>query len=343
MDFNGKRISSETHHRSNYHRKYNKTFIFVPRILLGIIMMKLKYAIVGTGALGGFYGGMLANAGNDVHFLFNHDYDFVCKNGLKIDSVSGNFHLQNMNAYHNTDQMPKCDVVLVCLKTTNNEVLKKILPPLLHANTCVIMVQNGLNIEADLAASFPNLSIAGAMAFICSNKIGEGHIAHLDYGKITIGSFQGENKELLVQVCNDFIAANVPAEFSDNLKESRWQKLVWNIPYNGLCVVLNTTTEQLMNHPKTYELIRDLMLEVIGAAKACGVQLNEGLLKAMLDSTSVMEPYAPSMKLDFDFKRPLEIGAIYSAPLAAARSKGFDMPKVAMLEQQLQFIQDNYL
>ena len=87
MDFNGKRISSETHHRSNYHRKYNKTFIFVPRILLGIIMMKLKYAIVGTGALGGFYGGMLANAGNDVHFLFNHDYDFVCKNGLKIDSV----------------------------------------------------------------------------------------------------------------------------------------------------------------------------------------------------------------------------------------------------------------
>jgi len=304
--------------------------------------MKLKYAIVGTGALGGFYGGMLAHAGNDVHFLFHSDYDFVCKNGLKIDSVSGNFHLQNINAYHHTGQMPKCDVVLVCLKTTNNKVLKKLLPPLLHANTCVIMVQNGLNIEADLAVAFPNLSIAGAMAFICSNKTGEGHIAHLDYGKITIGSFQQENKELLGQVCDDFIAANVQAEFSENLKESRWQKLVWNIPYNGLCVVLNTTTEQLMKHPKTYELIRDLMFEVIGAANACGVQIAEGFVQAMLDSTSVMKPYAPSMKLDFDFKRPLEIGAIYSAPIAEARSKGFDMPKVAMLEQQLQFIQDSY-
>jgi len=304
--------------------------------------MRIKYAVVGTGALGGFYGGMLAHAGYDVHFLFHSDYDFVCKNGLKIDSVSGNFHLHNINAYHNTDQMPKCDVVLVCLKTTNNEVLKKILPPLLHSKTCVIMVQNGLNIEADLAASFPSLSIAGAMAFICSNKIGDGHIAHLDYGKITIGSFQGENKELLSQVCNDFIASNVPAEFSDNLKESRWQKLVWNIPYNGLCVVLNTTTEKLMIYPETYELVRDLMLEVIGGAKACGVQIDEGLVQVMLDSTGTMEPYAPSMKLDFDYKRPLEIGAIYSAPLAEASSKGFDMPKVKMLEQQLQFIQDSY-
>ena len=305
-------------------------------------MTRLKYAVVGTGALGGFYGGMLAHAGNDVHFLFHSDYDFVCKNGLKINSVSGNFHLHNINAYHNTDQMPKCDVVLVCLKTTNNEVLKKILPPLLHSKTCVIMVQNGLNIEADLAASFPSLSIAGAMAFICSNKIGDGHIAHLDYGKITIGSFQGENKELLSQVCNDFIASNVPAEFSDNLKESRWQKLVWNIPYNGLCVVLNTTTEKLMIYPETYELVRDLMLEVIGGAKACGVQIDEGLVQVMLDSTGTMEPYAPSMKLDFDYKRPLEIGAIYSAPLAEASSNGFDMPKVKMLEQQLQFIQDSY-
>ena len=306
-------------------------------------MIKLKYAVVGTGALGGFYGGMLAHAGNDVHFLFHHDYDFVRKNGLRVDSVSGDFHLQNINAYNRTDQMPKCDVVFVCLKTTSNEILKEILPPLLHAKTCVILVQNGLKTEENLAASFPDLSIAGAMAFICSNKVGEGHIAHLDYGKITIGSFQWENRELLEQVCNDFIAARVPAEFSGNLKESRWRKLVWNIPYNGLCVVLNTTTEQLMSHSKTFELVRDLMAEVIDAAGACGVQIDAGFVGEMLDSTRMMKPYAPSMKLDFDFKRPLEIGAIYSAPLAEARSKGFDMPKVAMLEQQLRFIQDSYL
>jgi 2-dehydropantoate 2-reductase len=156
-------------------------------------MKKLKYAVIGTGALGGLYGGMLAKAGNEVHFLFHSDYDYVRTNGLKIDTVLGDFHLDTINAYRSTAEMPACDVVLVCLKTTNNGLLKEILPPLLHKDTCVVLVQNGLGIEAALAADFPDLSIAGGLAFICSNKIGDGHIAHLDYGKITIGSYQGEN------------------------------------------------------------------------------------------------------------------------------------------------------
>ena len=306
-------------------------------------MTKLKYAVIGTGALGGFYGGILANAGNDVHFLFHSDYDFVRKNGLKVDSIQGDFHLKNCNAYNSTEQMPVCDVVLVCLKTTNNSVLKKILKPLLHENTCVILIQNGLGIEAALAADFPGLSIAGGLAFICSSKIGDGHIAHLDYGRITIGSYQGDNKEIIEQVCSDFNHAGVQADFSDNLEESRWKKLVWNIPYNGMCVVLNTTTERLMHFSKTNDLMRDLMFEVIGAAKACGVNIGDGFVQAMLDYTLKMKPYAPSMKLDYDFGRPLEIEAIYSTPLAVARKHGFDMPKVAMLEQQLCFIQDGYL
>jgi len=306
-------------------------------------MNNLKYAVIGTGALGGFYGGMLAHAGSDVHFLFHSDYDFVCKNGLKIDSVLGDFHLDKVNAYKSSDQMPQCDVVLVCLKTTNNEMLNQILPPLLHEKTMVVLIQNGLGIEAELADHFPNLSIAGGLGFICSNKMGPGHIAHLDFGQITIGSFQGENETLIKKVLSDFEKANVPAVFAENLNLARWKKLVWNIPYNGMCVVLNTTTESLMENQKTYDLMHDIMLEVMGAAQACGEELGEGFAKAMLDSTSRMKPYAPSMKLDFDFKRALEIKAIYSSPLAEARKAGFDMPKVAMLEQQLHFIQDGYL
>lgn len=305
--------------------------------------MKLKYGIIGTGALGGFYGGMLANAGNDVHFLFHRDYDFVCKNGLKVDSVLGDFCLKNVNAYNDTKEMPKCDVVLVCLKTTNNNKLKELLPPLLHSKTIVILVQNGLNIERDLSVSFPNLSIAGALAFICSNKKSPGHVVHLDYGKITIGEFQNVDQNILNQICSDFNNARIPAEISSNLKESRWKKLVWNIPYNGLCVVLNTTTEKLMGNHRTYILVRDLMFEVIGAAEACGVHIDKGFVQQMLDSTKLMKPYAPSMKLDFDFKRPLEIHAIYSAPLEEAKKNGFDMAKVNMLEKELFFIQNNYL
>jgi len=305
-------------------------------------MTQLRYAVIGTGALGGFYGGMLAKAGKDVHFLFNRDFETVQKNGLIIDSVLGNYQIQHGNFYHDTAKMPVCDVVLVCLKTTANHLLKKMLPPLLHKDTCVILIQNGLGMEQTLAEDFPSIAIAGGLAFICSSKFAPGHITHMDYGKLTLGSYSGENKTLLKQVCDDLISAGVEAELSEDLALSRWKKLVWNVPYNGLCVAMNSSTEQLMHHPQTFSLIRDMMLEVILAAQACGNNISERFAQVMLDSTNVMKPYAPSMKLDFDNHRPLEIKAIYSNPLAAAKQVGIDMPKVHRLEQQLCFCMDSY-
>jgi 2-dehydropantoate 2-reductase len=305
--------------------------------------MRIKYAVVGTGALGGFYGGMLAKAGKDVHFLFRNDYNHVLKNGLKVDSVSGDYHLPIINAYNDTSKMPKCDVVLVCMKTTSNAKLKELLPPLLHKNSCVILVQNGLGMEELLQKDFPELNIGGALGFICASKINPGHIAHMDYGKLTIGSYKGIELSLLKQISEDLNESGVETVLTDDLILSRWKKLVWNVPYNGLSVALNTTTDKLMSNPSTYELIYAIMLEVISAANACGYNIKEGFAQAMLESTKIMKPYAPSMKLDFDNKRPLEIQSIYTNPLKIALENGFLMSKVEMLEKQLKFIQSNLL
>jgi len=301
--------------------------------------MRLRYAVIGSGALGGFYGGKLAYAGKDVRFLFHSDYRFVVDNGLKVDSVTGNFHLTDVQAYQSTADMPKADVVLVCLKTTNNYLLKTLLPPILHPNSVIVLIQNGLGVEEDVASDFPQQPIAGGLAFICSNKIGEGHIAHLDYGKLNIGVFQGESHATLEQVKSDFTEAGVPTTISSDLMTARWQKLVWNIPYNGMTVVLNTTTDRLMQEASTRQLSYDLMLEVIAGARACGVEVKESFADKMMELTDSMTPYAPSMKLDFDYKRPMEIEYIYSRPVKTAISAGYDMKKVAMLEAQLRFIQ----
>jgi 2-dehydropantoate 2-reductase len=303
--------------------------------------MSLKYAVIGSGALGGFYGGMLTHAGKDVHFLFHSDYQFVVDNGLKVDSVTGDFHLANVQAYRSTTDMPKADVVLVCLKTTNNYLLKTLLPPILHSGSIIVLIQNGLGVEEDVAADFPQQPIAGGLAFICSNKIGDGHIAHLDYGKLNIGVFQGEIHATLEQMKADFTEAGVPTEVSPDLMTARWQKLVWNIPYNGMTVVLNTTTDRLMREPSTRQLSYQLMLEVIAGAKACGIEVKESFADKMMELTDSMTPYAPSMKLDFDYKRPMEIEYIYSRPVQTALAAGYDMKKVAMLEAQLRFIQSD--
>lgn len=301
--------------------------------------MALRYGVIGTGALGGFYGGMLAKAGQEVHFLFRSDYEYVRQNGLQVDSVRGDFHLNNVNAYQSSQQMPVCDVILVCLKTTGNHILPELIKPILHTKSVVILLQNGFGLEEDLSAELPNIQIAGGLAFICSNKIGPGHIGHLDYGKLIIGSHNVTDQKILIQVVNDFQMAEVPTEFSDDLLLSRWQKLVWNIPFNGMTVVLNTTTDRLMANESTRELAMEMMLEVIHGANKCGVSLKESLAQQMIDMTMKMKPYAPSTKLDYDYHRPMEIEYIYSKPIQTAMDAGFVMHKVSMLEKQLRFIQ----
>lgn len=303
--------------------------------------MNLKYAVIGTGAIGGYYGGRLALSGKDVHFLFNTEYDYVTQNGLTVDSVAGDFCINPIKAYKSTADMPKCDVVLVALKSTRNNILPDILPSILHRDTVIILVQNGLGLEAQLASALPEQPIAGGTAFICSSRVGAGHILHADYGALTAGFHQNALPEIMAQVKSDFENAKVPFTITQDLNETRWRKLVWNIPYNGLTVVLNTSTDKLMNHTKTRTLVTDLMNEVVEASAVCGANIERNFIDKMLKMTDEMTPYSPSMKLDFDNRRQMEIEAIYSNPVRIAKESGYYMRKTEMLEQSLWFINEH--
>lgn len=308
--------------------------------------MSLKYAVIGTGAIGGYYGGKLAKSGLDVHFLFRSDYEFITKNGLKIDSIAGNFELPSPNAYNNTDEMPACDVVLVCLKTTQNHYLKELLPPLLHKNTIAIMIQNGLGVEADLQKEFTDLHIVGGLAFICATKTSLGHISHLDYGKLILGSYScPDNSGVLRQVCEDFNRSGIESEIQ-NLQTARWKKLVWNIPFNGMTVIMNSTTDTLITQPEMKKLLLQVMKEVIEAANISdlkGDKIPDKYADETMIMTEHMTPYSPSMKVDFDTKREMEIHYLYSKPIEYASQCGYDMTRVSVMEKQLQFIQSLYI
>ena len=130
----------------------------------------MTYAIIGIGAIGGYYGAKLARAGRDVPFLLHHDYEYVRANGLRVDSCDGDFCLPQVNAYNAPQQMPKSDVVLVGLKSTNQHLLRSLMPPLLHDRTLVVLIQNGIGLEEDVQAWFPGLALAAGLAFICSAK-----------------------------------------------------------------------------------------------------------------------------------------------------------------------------
>lgn len=299
----------------------------------------LSYSVVGTGAIGGFYGGRLAHAGRTVRFLLHSDYEYVKQHGLRVDSCDGDFVLPHVEAYRNVEAMPQSDVILVALKSVNNhDLLPKLLRPLIHEGVTVVLIQNGIGLEDDLQSVFPGLHIVAGLAFICSAKVGPGHIRHQDFGSINLGNFSCPD-DRFAALLSDIRDAGLTAAEVPYL-EARWKKAVWNMPFNGMTVALNTSTDKLLNTPATRQLIYDQMMEVVGAAQALGVStLTSEFADKMMETTDRMVPYSPSMKLDFDCGRPMEIEYLYSRPIAEARKAGFEMPKLAMLEAELRFIE----
>ena len=295
------------------------------------------------GAIGGFYGAKLAHAGKEVHFLSHSDYQYVKERGLQVDSCDGSFHLPQINAYGAASDMPKCDVVLIGLKTVNNHLLPELLPPLLKEDTLVVLIQNGIGVEEDVQKIFPEVQLAAGLAFICSAKTEPGRVNHQCYGYINIGNYSCKQQEKIDEVVDDFRKAGVDANEVEYL-EARWKKAVWNMPFNGMTVALNTQTDILLQHPSTVQLIKDQMMEVIEAAQACGVKnIDESFAEKMIYNTVHMTPYSPSMKLDFDFKRPMEINYLYTRPIEKAREAGYQMRKLEMLEQELRFLESKRL
>ena len=292
------------------------------------------------GAIGGYYGGRLAQAGREVHFLSHSDYQYVLQNGLRVDSCDGDFHLPHINAYVASKDMPKTDVIIVGLKSVrNHDVLPELLRPVIHDNSIVILIQNGIGLEEDLLKVFPGLQIVAGLAFICSAKVGPGHVSHQCYGSINLGNYSC-NQEQFEVLLHDILDAGIQAAEVPYM-EARWKKAVWNMPFNGMTVALNTSTDRLLKNPATRQLIYDQMMEVIGAANALGVEsLTADFADKMMQMTDEMVPYSPSMKLDYDFHRPMELYYIYTRPIEIAREAGYKMPMLEMLEAELRFLEE---
>ena len=306
-------------------------------------MDKRTYAILGTGALGGFYGAKLQKSGLEVHYLLKSDYQQVSEQGLIIESKDGDFTLSQVNAYNNVDKMPQCDVVIVSLKTTQNQLLPDLLPPIVKDDGVVLVLQNGLGIEAEIAEIVSNVHVIGGLCFLCSNKVAPGHIHHLDYGQITLGEYKSNYQSTgitkkMQEVTADFENAGISIELLEDLLLGRWKKLVWNIPYNGLSVILDARTDELMTDIHTRQLVESLMWEVVAGAKSTGRTIPESFIQTMLDYTVKMKPYRTSMKIDFDEKRPLEIEAIFGNPLRKAAAEGVNLQQIRCLYQQLKFL-----
>jgi 2-dehydropantoate 2-reductase len=306
-----------------------------------------RIGVIGTGAIGGFYGMMLVHAGFDVHFLLRSEYRTVAERGLLIRSrVFGDLRAEKVNAYRAVEDMPQCEWLLVGTKSTGNDSLAPMLARAAAPNGKILTLQNGLAIEERLRRLLPDsLHLLGGLCLVATYRVAPGLIDHLAYGDIHLGYHSGPatdaaEKHAIAVACAEFFAkAGIKANVSDDLAGARWQKLLWNAPFNGMSVLLGKGTRELVENSDSRELIRSIIHEVFTAAALCGHPLPADSPEKIIAVTETMPDYFPSMYLDFEQRRPMELEAIYEAPLAAARRVGFEMRQVNALYQSLRFLQ----
>ena len=299
--------------------------------------MFTRIAIVGSGAIGGYYGALLARTGAEVNFLLRRDLAHVRAHGLRIrQPPHGEFHLQPARVFESTTEIGPVDLIVIGLKATANATLPGLLSPLLRPGTALLLLQNGLGGDELLARQFGAERVMGGLCFICLNRTGPGEITCSLPGYLVLGEFARPPTDRLRELAARFQVAGVKTAVAEDLAEARWRKLVWNVPFNGLAIAAGgVTTDVIMADESLRSEARALMDEIVAAAARLGYVVPEEFIREQLAHTAAMGPYRPSSLIDWQEGRAVEVEAIWGEPLRRAQAAGVAMPHLEKLHATL--------
>ncbi len=295
-----------------------------------------RIAIVGSGAVGCYYGGALARAGFDVRFLMRSDLEAVRRAGLTIHSRGEAWNIA-AQVYGSSEQIGACDLVIIALKATGNDALESILPPLLGSETTLLTLQNGLGNERFLAERWGAERVLGGLCFVCLNRTAPGVIEHFDHGTLSIGEFVGRPRARTRAIVEAFRKGGIDANAVENLCEERWRKLVWNIPFNGLSIAARgATVADVLAEEGLRTLARGLMDEVLEGASRLGHPILASFADYQLERSWSMGAYKPSSLIDWELGRPVEVEAIWGEPWRQGTAAGASMRRLETIYRLLQ-------
>jgi len=295
-----------------------------------------RIAIIGSGAVGCYYGGRLAQHGNDVHFLMRSDYEQVKQHGLTIRSPLGDFTLPQVHCHRTTAEIGECDLVIIAMKATANEALLELVPPLMQKKSMILTLQNGLGSDDFLARHFGSAHVLGGLCFVCINRLAPGVIHHIAQGQIALGEHRGEPQARTLALAAEFQRCGIECKLEPRLITARWKKLVWNIPFNGLSIAAGgKDTASILADPVLEQRVRDLMREIIDTAGRLGHAIQLSLIDDMIERTRTMSAYKPSSLIDFFAGSEVELDAIWGEPMRRAKAAGIEMPQVERLYEEL--------
>lgn len=301
-----------------------------------------RYGILGSGAVGSVYGSRLWQAGHPMNFLLRSDLEAGRRQGICVLSPWGDVTVPGTHVVGTVQELGVVDVLIVAIKSTANHQLAALLEELAEPASVILLLQNGLGGEDIVAEASPGSTVLGGVCDIACSRVAPAQVKHYAAGLIHLGAWgaMGDPSDEAQQVCQsvayDMRAAGVPIDCGESLQRMRWRKLVWNMAFSGLCVVSGRGTKGVLADTSLRARLEQIMQEVATAAAATGAPLEPDVVASFLVQTEAIPDYAPSMQLDAQAGRPMELQTIYRNPIQRAKSCGATMPETERLLVELE-------
>ena len=288
----------------------------------------MRIAVVGSGGVGGYFGGRLAAAGNDVAFVARGQHlTAIRESGLRVRSVKGDFAVM-ASAYEDPEEVGPCDVVLFCVKSYDTDAVAARLGPLIGAETAVVTLQNGVDNVPKLAAAVGEEHVIGGAAFILSFIVEPGLIGHTGGpARILFGELTGERTprvERLLEACQQ---AGIDADVPPDIRVTLWTKFAFICALAGLTASVRLPLGDIRDSAESWPMFKQIADEVVALARAEGVPLGDDVTGQQIAFAEGLAPDSySSLHHDLTSGRRMELEALHGVVVRWSRRHGLAAP-----------------
>jgi len=280
----------------------------------------MKFAVVGAGAVGCYFGGMLARAGHDVVLIGRAQHvDAIVRDGLRIEARSFDERVR-LAASTDIAKVADAEVVLFCVKSTDTEDATAQMKPHLRADALVLSLQNGVD-NAQRAQALLSQPVAAAVVYVATEMAGPGHVRHHGRGELVIAP-SARSEEVAQVLC----AAAVPTEVSANAIGALWAKLVLNCAYNALSAITQLPYGQVVQGEGVAQVMQDVVRECLAVAKADGIEVPGDMAKVVAGLAATMPTQYSSTAQDLARAKPNEVDHLNGFVLRRGAAHGIETP-----------------
>jgi 2-dehydropantoate 2-reductase len=280
----------------------------------------MKIAVMGAGAVGCYYGGMLARAGHDVVLIGRPQHvDAVRRGGLFMDTLSFQAYVP-MQANTDASGVKGAKLVLCCVKSTDTENAAAEMKPCLESDALVLSLQNGVD-NAERLQALLGREVAPAVVYVATEMAGPGHVKHHGRGELVIGPSAASD-----ELAKLFADAGVPVQISDNVAGALWAKLILNCAYNALSAITQLPYGQLVQGDGVEAVMRDVVQECLAVAQGEGVTVPEGMWEAVERIAQTMSAQFSSTAQDLARGKRSEIDHLNGHILRKGEALGIATP-----------------